>query len=319
MQLPPELRAAADEYAAGLPFADLRRAAMLMSERYRLGATTASIQLAPAFRVAAYMATRFPATYGAASAVVGNAPWDSAESLLDLGGGAGAATWAARARWPGMARLTLIESDAAFVDAGRRWLPDAEWRNEDLRKLERVPPADVVISSYALSELGEEHSLRIARAAWDACRLGAIFVEPGSVRGFSLIRRLRELGGSIAAPCPDSGPCPLASGDWCHFASRVERTSLHRRLKEGTHGYEDEKFSYVILSKVPMDRARGARVIRHPIHHPGWIELRVCDNGAAHDLRVTKRDKARFRAARKAEWGDLLLLDGQVVDHLEDA
>ncbi len=97
------------------------------------------------------------------------------------------------------------------------------------------------------------------------------------------------------------------------------RTTLHHRLKEGTHGYEDEKFSYVILSKRSVDHSRGARVIRHPLHHPGWIDLRVCDSGGAHDLRVTKLDKLRFRAARKAEWGDLLLLDGQIVDHLEDA
>jgi ribosomal protein RSM22 (predicted rRNA methylase) len=316
LQLASELRRAAESFAEGLPFADLARAAALLKARYREGSPTAAATLAPAFRVAAYMVTRFPATHAAAAAVLAEAPWKPS-SILDLAAGAGAASLAARLRWPALTRLTAIESDPAFIDAGRKLLPDAAWIEQDLRVSPDLPAADVVIASYGLSELGEPHALRVARAAWDACRLGAVFIEPGTTRGFQLIRALRDLGPYLVAPCPHCGPCPVVPPDWCHFSRRVERSSLHRRLDRGTLGYEDEKFSYVILSRNPVEPRPGARVVRHPRHHPGFIELRLCAGGALLDITVTRRDKDRFRVARKARWGALLPLDLQVVDDLE--
>ena len=97
-------------------------------------------------------------------------------------------------------------------------------------------------------------------------------------------------------------PCPLAAPDWCHFAARVERSSLHRRIKEGALGYEDEKYSYVALTRDPVLPA-ASRVLRRPVHHPGLIELQLCTPDGIAPLRVTKRDREAFRAARKADWG----------------
>lgn len=314
MQLPADLRAGAESFAEGLPFGDLKRAAALLSERYREGAPTAAVKLAPAFRVAAYMIARFPATYAAVSRVLGEVPFTPG-SILDLAAGSGAAALAARALWP-EAEITLIESDTAFAEAGRKLLSGGKWIAADLRQLTSLPAADLVIASYGLGELGGDHALRIGRAAWDACRLGTVFLEPGTARGFELIRKLRDFG-PVIAPCPCPGPCPVSGGDWCHFAQRVERSSLHRRLKEGTLGHEDEKYSYAVLARQPADRAEGARVVRHPRHHPGFIELRLCEGGALRNQTVTRSQKAQFRAARKAEWGSLLFLDRQVVDDAE--
>lgn len=316
MQLPADLRAAAESFAEGLPFGDLKRAAALLSEHYRDGAPTAAVKLAPAFRVAAYMVARFPATYAAVSRVLREIPF-APGSILDLAAGSGAAALAARKQWPD-AEITLIESDTAFADAGRKLLPGAHWITADLRQVASLPPADLVIASYGLGELGQDHALRIGRGAWDACRLGAVFLEPGTVRGFDLIRKLRDLG-PVIAPCPRPGPCPVTAGDWCHFAQRVERSSLHRRLKEGTLGHEDEKYSYAILAREHAGPTAGARVVRHPRHNPGFIELRLCEDGALRNQTVTRSQKAQFRAARKAEWGSLLFLDGQVIDDAEHA
>ena len=91
--------------------------------------------------------------------------------------------------------------------------------------------------------------------------------------------------------------------DWCHFAARVERSSLHRRLKEGELSYEDEKYSYLALSRNPVVLP-PARIVRRPRHHPGWIELPTCAPEGLVTLRVTKRDRDGFRAARHAAWGD---------------
>jgi len=90
--------------------------------------------------------------------------------------------------------------------------------------------------------------------------------------------------------------------DWCHFAARVERSSLHRRIKDAGLGYEDEKYSYVALAREPVAPA-ASRIVGRPRHHPGLIELETCTPGGLATVRVSKHDRDRFRAARHAEWG----------------
>jgi ribosomal protein RSM22 (predicted rRNA methylase) len=47
-----------------------------------------------------------------------------------------------------------------------------------------------------------------------------------------------------------------------------------------------------------------SRVIRRPEHQPGLIKLEICRGESIATERITKRDRDRFRAARKASWGD---------------
>jgi ribosomal protein RSM22 (predicted rRNA methylase) len=107
----------------------------------------------------------------------------------------------------------------------------------------------------------------------------------------------------MAAPCPGGGACPVIEPDWCHFAARVERSSLHRQLKGGDLGYEDEKFSYVALGRHAVEPA-ASRIVRRPHHQPGLIVLQTCSPQGLQSVRVSKRDRSRFRAARHAAWGD---------------
>lgn len=110
-----------------------------------------------------------------------------------------------------------------------------------------------------------------------------------------------------------------AAGDWCHFSQRVERTSLHRRLKEGALGYEDEKFSYVVASRQSVIAA-GPRIIRHPGKHSGHVQLVLCTPEARMETRtITRSSKRAYKLARKAEWGDTLeeQPEGQAEEHPE--
>ena len=91
--------------------------------------------------------------------------------------------------------------------------------------------------------------------------------------------------------------------DWCHFAQRLERTSLHRSLKSGELGYEDEKFSYMVAAHQEVARV-PARIIRHPLIGKGHIKLELCTPAGIVSETVTRSDKENFRLARHAKWGD---------------
>ena len=301
MQLPAAVRRQIEEQADALGFPALQRAAAALSAAYREGR---SAHLTGPERTAAYLVTRMPATYAAAHAVLHEVAQRIAPigNILDAGAGTGAASLAARAYFPD-ASITLLEKDTSFAAAARRWLPDATLLSSGIARTTTLPPHDLVIAAYSLGEFGAE----LAAALWRAARVALVLIEPGTPRGFSLIRGVRTdllaAGARMIAPCPVETPCPLVDPDWCHFAARVERSSLHRRVKGGELGYEDEKFSYVALARQPVDLP-AARIIRHPRHHPGLVEIETCTNTGLRSERVSKRDRDRFRAARKAAWGD---------------
>jgi ribosomal protein RSM22 (predicted rRNA methylase) len=305
-QLPAKVREAVLDHAAAVPFSRLKLAAAQLSETYRAGKPTAASGLSPAERAAAYLAVRMPATYAAALEVFRQCHQllEAASSLVDLGAGSGAATLAARQMLPSLEACTLIEADRALADTGRNLLPDARWQTAKLEDAD-VPAADVVVASYALNELPEAARQTVVEKAWAAARLALIVIEPGSPAGFGLTRAIRDrLSSYVVAPCPSTAvSCPMPADDWCHFAARVERTALHRQLKEGALSYEDEKFSYVALAKPPGPTA-SARLVDRPQTAPGLIQLSVCTGTTIDRLKVTKRDKAAFRSARKVSWGD---------------
>jgi ribosomal protein RSM22 (predicted rRNA methylase) len=172
-----------------------------------------------------------------------------------------------------------------------------------------LPPApqDIVLISYVLGELAPAVRDAVIDRAWQATAGILVIIEPGTPAGYERViharTRLIEHGGFVTAPCPHDAPCPLAGTDWCHFAVRLPRSKEHRAAKGAELGYEDEKFSYIAVSRTPTGRT-PARVIRHPRTHPGRIDLRLCTAEGIETATVTKRDKDRFRRARKAAWGD---------------
>lgn len=306
VHLAADIQLMVEQYVEGIPLATLDKAAAQLSEHYRAGKATGKLRMEDRERVAAYLLTRFPATYAAVTAVLAETGDVVVESLLDLGAGAGAATLAAKNRFDGLTRCTLVENDAASMAAGKAWLPDAEWRAGNFAETALVEH-DVVIASYALGELKTAARVQVLNNAWQAARKLLIVIEPGSTAGFTVVRDCREhlvgMGAHTVAPCPGDLTCPIEAPDWCHFAARLERSKLHRRLKHGQLSYEDEKFSYVILAKGEAQPCT-ARIIRRPVHHPGLIELTLCHGQKIAVERVNKRDRNKFGAARKSSWGD---------------
>lgn len=312
MQLAPEIRDYIEAQAARVPFAELERACTALSAHYRGLGSTASLNLPAAAKTAAYLITRFPATYAAAHWVLNELRHRLGDvqiaSLLDLGAGPGGATLAARGVFPSLKTCSLVESDPALAAVARELLPSAAAvLTRGLRAEADYEAHDLVLASYLLGELSERDRSRVIDRAWQAARVALVIIEPGSTAGFAVVHAARDRllagGARMAAPCPAEGPCPIQAPDWCHFAARVERTSLLRRMKHAALGYEDEKFSYVALTKTETPRAQ-TRIIRRPEERPGLIQLVVCRGDGIQNEKVTRRKPEAFRSARKAKWGD---------------
>lgn len=304
MKLPEELQAAIDRIVENTSSTALRKAREALTQDYRDGRSSS---FADEAKRLAYLCARMPATYAAIHKVLQNV--SSVEHLLDLGAGPGTASWAAADLFPGLKKITLIEKSPEAIALGQTLAKDhpvlqqAQWIQQSLSG--PIPMADAAVLSYVLNEVDEPES--IVERCWEAVPT-LIIIEPGTPKGFALIRRIRQqlidLKAHIIAPCPHAEKCPIQGSDWCHFSARVERTRLHRLLKEGSLGYEDEKFSYLIASKSP-GRPFSGRIVRHPLKYSGHVKLTLCTSaGKLEEKTVTRSDKEAYRKARDAEWGD---------------
>jgi ribosomal protein RSM22 (predicted rRNA methylase) len=189
----------------------------------------------------------------------------------------------------------------------------ARWQVADLKAPLPDEPHELVIVSYALGELAAPLAQNLLQRAWKCAGKWLAVIEPGTRPGFEVVfnarQQLLSFGAHLLAPCPHGGECPMQrAGDWCHFAVRLERSGKHRRLKQAALGYEDEKFSYVIASRAPVIPA-AARVVRHPMRHSGYTQLTLCTPDGLERVTVTRAHQDRYRAAKKAEWGDKWLLN----------
>jgi ribosomal protein RSM22 (predicted rRNA methylase) len=168
-------------------------------------------------------------------------------------------------------------------------------------------PRDLVILAYALNELDAEVRQSVLTRLWRATADTLVIVEPGTPAGWQRIlaarRQLIEAGAHVIAPCPHADECPLVPPDWCHFAARVARSRLHRQAKGAEVPWEDEKFSYVAVSRVSA-LCLGARVIARPRKASGRVTLKLCrPDGSAGDQLFSRRDGAPFKRAWRSDWG----------------
>ena len=312
------LRAAIDAETSRVPAAELTRAAEALSRRYRDPAPHGIGRLTDEERIA-YAAVRLPATAAALDAVLAataiHARLEPA-SITDLGAGPGTVLWPALWRWPAIRRVTLIDRDPELLRLGLRlWEraapaagPEIVARTGDLTAPD-ASAADLVVVSYAVGEVQASRLPAVVDRALALARGAVAIVEPGTPAGYQRILaardRLRERGAALAAPCPHDGRCPMAGSDWCHFPARLDRSRLHRRLKQGELGWEDEKFSYVVAVPGPASppRRAPARIVRRPRKDTGHVRLPLCALDGLREAVVT-RGAAEYRAARDAEWGD---------------
>lgn len=267
----------------------------------------------------AYIASRMPATFAAVSSVLNEIrlrlPEVQFNSLLDLGAGPGTVMWAASEVFSEINKIVILEQDVHLSSIGQRLAAKSEntvlekacWKIANLEQPQELPLSDLVVLSYSIGELSKDKRMQLLKQCWNATNKLLVIIEPGTPQGFERIRAIREelisLGSNMVAPCPHQLKCPMASDDWCHFSARLERSSLHRRLKGGSLGHEDEKFSYVAVSKTSCTLP-NSRILRHPQKRSGHIGLTLCAQGGVEEKIVSKRTPEVYKQVKKLEWGD---------------
>ncbi|MFC5754862.1 small ribosomal subunit Rsm22 family protein [Actinomadura rugatobispora] len=302
---------------------NLGRAYKELSDGYRGGGATPDDAALSRDHVLAYLAARLPATYAVSEetlgAIAAERPEWEPRSVLDLGAGPGTSTWAAVATFPSLESAVLVERSSSMIQVGRRLaersdsaaLRSGSWRRGGVVGAE-LPAADLVVASYVLNELPSGQVDEAVAQWWDAARGELLIIEPGTPAGFARISqartRLLASGATITAPCPTDFACPMAADDWCHFGRRISRTALHRWVKSGTLGFEDEKYSYVVASRQePV--VSGPRVLRAPQVRSGHIRLTVCAAPETQDVVVARSKRDAYRWAKRARWGDAMPLE----------
>lgn len=310
--LPPALAAAIAALLDGVPRKDLAARAEKMSAAYRAGGTSHSI-ITP-LDAAAYAVARMPATYAAIAAAfekLAQAMPDFAPaSLLDIGAGTGAASWAAQAAWPDIA-VTMLDHNLALRTLARKLadggpLAGAEILAGDLGV--EKPRADLVVAGYVLAELAEERAAAVALDLWQSADKALVLIEPGTPQVFARIRAARAAlvaaGAHVAAPCTHNNMCPLAGDDWCHFSQRLPRSRDHMLLKGASVPFEDERYSYVAVTREPIAH-HAARILAPPLESKPGLTFKLCDATGLRAQFVASRDKDDYRRIKKRGWGDL--------------
>ncbi|HEV2514006.1 MAG TPA: small ribosomal subunit Rsm22 family protein [Devosia sp.] len=311
--LPADLSAAVRRLAEGRK--GLGDSSARISEHYRQRGASRQV-IGGADDAVAYALSRMPATYAAVSAVLeelqARAPEFAPRTLLDAGAGPGTAGWAVAEAFEGIAP-TLMDHNRAFLAlaatlAEGTALAGAELLELDLGRFELATRYDLVTCAYALTELPDAEMLAAAARLWRHSDGVLAIIEPGRPRDYQRLmavrRRLIELGGRVLAPCPHERDCPLLEPDWCHFSVRLSRSRDHMRLKGGTLGYEDEKYSYLVMARPGIGAPAAGRVLRRPEENKFSVTLAICGADGLETRVVPSRDKLAFKAAKKLDWGD---------------
>ncbi len=285
--------------------AQIKKAALALSERYRKGETPYLRSIEDRH---AYLVTRLPATQAALQRVLQEIQGAHISSYLDIGAGPGGSWNVVESIFPSLQEATFVELDREFVKIGKTRLErkPVTWKNEAASELD-VKQHDIVLLSYSW---GEIKNLSVLNQAWKLTKKYLVIVEPGTPRGYAAMLEARDeliqKGGHVVAPCPHSQRCPWqGSSEWCHFGVRLERSREHQWAKDGSRGFEDEKFSYTILSKERANPLFG-RMVKDSLRRKGHTILTLCTEKGIELKTVSKKDK-EYKNTNKLKWGDKVI------------
>jgi ribosomal protein RSM22 (predicted rRNA methylase) len=316
--LPSDVRRALDNLSHGVSRNAIAERAAAQSATFRAGGGSQAI--ATRDDALAYAFARMPATYAAVISAIDALrsiePTFAPRTMLDVGAGPATAAFAAAQVFAQLDDIRLVDANAALRDLAIALMADADnpvlrcasyQQGDALKMLDGAASADLVIASYMAGELAASEREQLAQRLWNATAGALVVIEPGTPAGYACILGLRTTliaaGAHVAAPCPHERACPLIPPDWCHFSRRLPRLRDHLRVKAAEVPFEDEKFSYLALTRTAPRRI-DARVLAPPEVRKSAIRTKLCTgDGLAIDV-APRRDTKAYRARRAWRWGD---------------
>jgi ribosomal protein RSM22 (predicted rRNA methylase) len=241
-------------------------------------------------------------------------------AMLDVGAGPGTAAFAAVQAFDTLADIRLIDANAGLRNLAMTLMAEADsaalrrvverqsYRHGDaLKLLAEAEPADLVMASYVAGEIADGELARFTQRLWAATAGALVIVMPGTPDGYACMQRMRAdliaASAHVAAPCPHDRPCPLQPPDWCHFAQRLPRSGDHLLVKGADVPFEDEKFSYVVLSRTQPQPA-AARVLAPPKVTKIAVTAKLCKEDGVEADTAARRDPEAYRRFKSWRWGD---------------
>ncbi|EGC30128.1 hypothetical protein DICPUDRAFT_90205 [Dictyostelium purpureum] len=324
----------------------------------------------------AYISHRMPGVYACThrvfSEIKTRVPNFNPTTLLDYGSGPGTVLWSASTMWgEHLKRIRAVEPSPFMIEIAKKLMEGntnhIKWTNylnteQHERRDGSLPESEMnelVTASYVLSELPDQLSrFTLVKDLWRNVKPSGmlVIIEPGTPIGFGIIKEIRQMlldegeeqltihkstKAQVVAPCPHSGKCPLGFNSWCHFSQRVERPNFQKLAKGpgSTMPFEDEKYSYIVLSKVVKSNIPNqlekqlniygeeelkevkpwSRLIEAPLKRGGHVILDVCSpHGEINRVTVAKsHGREIYKEARKSFWSDAFILPEDTVDFRE--
>ena len=297
---------------------NIKEDAKKISKNYRENIRNGNSIISKRSEAIAYALSRMPATYGAVSTVLEKTLEiynPQIKNVADIGAGTGTAGIAIN-ELMNVDKIDCFEREDAMIETGREICNNYSdlkekvvWNKLDIVSDKIDNKYDMIISAYMINELKENQIEDVIEKIWNITNDMIIIVEPGTFQGYINIMKVKEkilkLGGNIIAPCM-SKECSLPKDDWCNFYCRIQRTKIHKNLKLGNSPFEDEKFMYIAITKKKIKENNKARIIRHPLIYNGYVKLKVCKDEGVQEIIITKKEKEKYKIARKSNHGDLL-------------
>ena len=85
------------------------------------------------------------------------------------------------------------------------------------------------------------------------------------------------------------------------------RARVDKQVKDAELPFEDERFSYVALTRTAVEGRRPSRVLAQPGVNKVEITAKLCSPEGLAVARVPRRTKADYANARRWRWGDAVI------------
>ena len=316
MDFPQDIKRAIEEEANNYSISTLKTLSKKISKNYLERTKDGENFINDEREVLVYALTRMPATFGAISFALEKGLElidDNINSVIDLGSGTGSGILAAKSLISNKIPMFCVEKEVEMINFSKKYVSNdlVNYHQSEIKNLVVKDTYDLVMASYVLNELSDIEKQDALSKIISLTNKYILIVEPGTPENYKQMLIYRDYllgeGFNIVAPCPHNGKCPITENDWCHFLTRVQRSKLHKLLKDGDAPYEDEKFTFLFMSKLPLVKKVDDRILRHPIVHKGNISIITCNKDCSiKQYLFTKKDKVKYKASKKLSAGDLL-------------